>query len=153
MRVLITFVAFCCVGSGQPNRHIISERLARKLAIEALSTVVAMDGLNIKPWQYYWAPEFYTFQAWRPGIPDPQGVGVLETHYLAVNPWTGDVWDAMGCERITSPAFAKEQDAIWRRSKLPNDVRLAIRDKAPADCSVRAGPNIKDGPNQTPKSK
>jgi hypothetical protein len=64
------------------------------------------------------------------------GVVILQTYYFAVNPWTVDVWDAMGCERITSAGIGNEQQAIWKRSQLPADVWEAIRKKSPADCSA-----------------
>ena len=45
----------------------ISERTARKLVQEAL---VALgdnwSSAQVGPWTYYWAPEFYTYSAWRP---------------------------------------------------------------------------------------
>lgn len=115
----------------------ISEGAARRLVREAL-VALGENGpsVQIGPWKYYWAPEFYTFSAWRPGLAGSDGVGILQTYYFAVNPWTGDVWDAMGCKRITSPAIEKEQEAIWKRSQLPADVREAIRKKSPADCSA-----------------
>jgi hypothetical protein len=81
-------------------------------------------------WQYEWAPEFYTFQAWRPN----PGNGPLLTYYFAVNPWTGDVWDAIGCERITSPALEKEQESIFRRAHLSADRQKALSEKSPG-CS------------------
>jgi hypothetical protein len=91
---------------------------------------------QIGPWKFYWAPEFYTFSAWRPN-PDvgSDGVGILLTHYFAVNPWNGDVWEGIECMRITSPAIQKVQKSIWKRSRIPDQARDAIRDKSPADCS------------------
>lgn len=71
--------------------------------------------------------------------PEINGVSVLQTHYLAVNPWTGDVWDAMGCEMITSSALQKEQNFIWKRSGLPADAKLPLHDKSPASCSLIDG--------------
>ncbi len=121
----------------------ISERIARKLVQQAL-VALGEDGhrVHIGPWQYYWAPEFYTFQAWRPGN-DNGGVSVLQTYYFAVNPWTGDVWDAMGCTRITSLAIQNEQESISKRYRLPAEVQEAIRNKSPADCSANPGKGAK----------
>jgi len=90
---------------------------------------------HVEPWKYDWAPEFYTFQSWRPGPVQDDGVSVLQTRYFAVNPWTGDVWDAMGCNRITSPAIQKEQKLIWKRSRLADEVRETLRNRSPAACS------------------
>jgi hypothetical protein len=126
----LSFVSFARVPT-------ISEGIARQLVKEALVTLGASGpAVEIVHWPYDWAPEFYTFQAWRPGVESSNGVGVLQTYYFAVNPWTGDVWDAMACRRITSPTIEKEQEAIWKRSQLSVDVREAIRKKSPADCSA-----------------
>lgn len=110
----------------------ISEGTARKLVRQALSALGENpQSIEIDPWRYYWAPEFYTFEAWRYGL-----AGGLATHYFfAVNPWTGDVWDAMACKRITSPVIEREQEAIWKRSLLPTEAREALHEKSPA-CSA-----------------
>lgn len=109
----------------------IGERTALKLVQEALVTLGATGpSVQIRHWPYYWAPEFYTFQAWRPN----PGEGPLLTYYFAVNPWTGDVWDAIGCERITSPAIEREQESILKRLGLPRDAQEILQTKSPA-CS------------------
>ena len=58
-----------------------------------------------------------------------------------MNPWTGDVWDAMACKQITSPAIEKEQEAIWKRSELPSEGREPLHKKSPAcpDIELKAG--------------
>jgi len=119
---------------AQIGQHTINQREARKLVQGALVALGENARLvQIRPWPYYWAPGFYTFQAWLPG--PGEGDSVLRPFFFAVNPWSGDVWDAMGCVRITSPAIEKEQELIWRRSRLPNEVRETIRNKAPG-CST-----------------
>lgn len=119
--------------------RIISERAARRLAREAL---VAMGDdwsyAPIEPLKDYWAPEFYSFMAYLPG-PEVNGVSVLQTQYLAVNPWTGDVWDNTECRIITSPVIQNEQESIWRRSRLPADARPPLHDKSPASCALIQG--------------
>jgi hypothetical protein len=127
--------------SGGPARdRIISEGSARKLAQEAL-VVLGGDWLsaNIESYDDYWAPEFYAFMAYYPGPQSADGTGVLQTTYLAVNPWTGDVWDATECRTITSPTILKEQESIWSRSGLPADASVALHDKSPASCSLIEG--------------
>ena len=122
------------------HERTITERAARKLVQEAL---VAMGGgwssAKIEPWKFYWAPEFYTFSAFQSGVLDSDGRGVLQSHYFAVNPWTGDVWEGVGCERITSLAIQKDQESIWKRSRIPDEARKAIGDRSPADCSIILG--------------
>jgi hypothetical protein len=127
-------------SGGLTRDRIISEGTARKLAQDAL---VALGGdwpsANIELYDYYWAPEFYAFMAYYPGPESADGVGVLQTTYLAVNPWTGDVWDVTGCSLITSPAIAKEQESLWSRSGLPADAHEPLHDKSPASCSLIEG--------------
>jgi len=118
----------------------IDEAMALKLIDEALPAVGEVRAsVQIGPWRYYWAPEFYTFQAWRAG----EG-GVLLTYYFAVNPWTGDVWDAMACKRITTREVQKDQEAIWARSGIPSEAREALRERSPADCSNYVGRGDRD---------
>jgi len=82
--------------------------------------------VRIDPYRYDYAPEFYAFMArW----PNPDGHPLIG--YFAVNPWTGDVWDVMGCRRIVSPELEKEQDAIWARSPLRTEARSVLREKSP----------------------
>jgi hypothetical protein len=88
--------------------------------------------IQIGPWTYLWAPEFFTLSAWRPS----EGSGPLVTYYFAVNPWTGDVWDAMGCKRITSPEIQKRQSVIYKRYPLPTEVWESLRERSPAECSA-----------------
>ena len=131
----LVLLAWCGPLPAQLNRHTLTQRAARKLVQQALVALDANQHFRIEPWRYYWAPEFYTFQAWRPGPVDRDGLGVIQTYYFAVNPCTGDVWDAMACSRVTSRTIQQEQQLIWQRSHLPAEVRQTIRDKTPADCS------------------
>lgn len=117
------------ISSAHPPT--ISKGVARKLVREAvLALGESRASIQIGPWDYHLAPEFYTFSAWRHNLAD----GLLVTYYFAVNPWTGDVWDAMGCKRITSPAMEKAQESISKRSRLPAKGWEALRQKSPA-CS------------------
>jgi hypothetical protein len=134
------FAALLAIGLVVSARdRVISEKTARKLVREAL---VAMgddwSSAPFEPLKDYWAPEFYSFMAYLPG-PEINGVSVLQTQYLAVNPWTGDVWDDTECRIITSPVIQKEQEAIWSRSRLPADARLPLHDKSPASCALING--------------
>jgi hypothetical protein len=110
----------------------IDEQTARKLIEEALPALgESPTSMQIGPWRYYWAPEFYNFSVYRAGDKD-----VLLVYYLSVNPWTGDVWDGMACKRLTTPELQKEQDAIWERSGIPSEAREALSNRSPADCST-----------------
>jgi hypothetical protein len=51
---------------------------------------------------------------------------------FAVNPWTGDVWDAAGfCERLTSPSLEMRQQAIRERFEFAADEYADLRAKKP----------------------
>jgi hypothetical protein len=129
---LVFAISFTASALGRT----IGERTARKLAKEALVTMGEDErSAHLGPWEFPWAPEFYTFSAWWPGLDHGDGVSVLQTYYLAVNPWTGDVWDAIGCSRITSPAIQKEQKNLRNRSKLSAEVWEFIHGRTPAGCS------------------
>jgi hypothetical protein len=132
---LIFLLAFSFTSWAQSRT--ISAATARKLVREALPAFGENESsVRIAPWKYKWAPEFYTFQAWgRPNRVATEGVGVLQTYYFAVNPWTGDVWDAIACSRITSPTLKKEQELILlKRSYLSLEKREALSNKSPG-CS------------------
>jgi hypothetical protein len=120
------------IGMVSPaNGRTISRDAANKLVREAL-VALHEDGPSVKivRFRYDYAPEFYSFTAmW----PNPDGDPLIG--YFAVNPWTGDVWDVMGCRRITSPAIEKEQESIWKRSRLAPGAKETLREKSPA-CSA-----------------
>ncbi len=110
---------------------IISKATAAELVRDALASLSEGGGdtkIAVGPWPYYWAPDFITLYA---EVPHP-AEGTIEMRYFAVNPWTGDVWDAMACTRITSPTIERKQDKIWRSSKLPDEARHVLQARAPA---------------------
>jgi hypothetical protein len=105
----------------------INEATARELSLDALaSRGVQGPDVGIEPWPYYWAPDFFTFQAEKA---HPDG---LQTWYFAVNPWTGDVWDAISCTRITSATIKSKQEAILKSAKLPDEARQFLQARTPA---------------------
>src|SRR6266700_3876670 len=114
-RMQLLLCAMILVGLARVTpamERMIQEQNARKLVENTLPALGEDPKLmDIRPWRYYWAPEFYSFEAYRGG-----SKGVLIIYYISVNPWTGDVWDATACKRITTPAVKKEQDLIWQES-------------------------------------
>lgn len=107
----------------------INEATARELVRDALASRGERGtDIGIGPWLYYWAPDFFTLEAWRPS----PTVGTMQTWHFAVNPWTGDVWDAIACTRITSTTIKRKQEEIWKSSKLPDEARQALQARAPA---------------------
>lgn len=115
----------------------ISHNQAQELVRDALVTLnLNGPSVRIERNRYDYAPEFYVFMAW---WPNPHGSPVLG--YYAVNPWTGDVWDVMGCKRISSPAIQAEQRSILKRSNLSPEAEGTVRALTPG-CSP-AQPNTK----------
>jgi hypothetical protein len=75
-------------------------------------------------------PEFIHLDAeW----PNPSGSPHIGN--FAVNPWTGDAFDADGCKRLSTPLIRKMQKAIRKRSALSAKEYGALRAKKPG-CSV-----------------
>jgi hypothetical protein len=136
-RALCLVVAIGANALCFAQRPAISENAARKLVQDAL---VALDAtkpwVEIMPLKYKWAPEFYTFQTWRPNA----GEGPLLTYSFGVNPWTGDVWDLIACKRITSPTLKKEQESISKRSHLSAEKRRVLSEKSPGCSEVELNP-------------
>ncbi len=111
---------------------VITKATASELVRDALASLGEDGGggkTAIGDWPFYWAPDFITLQA---EVLHSSSVGPLEMRYFAVNPWTGDVWDPFGCTRITSPAIKRKQDEIWKSSKLPDEARHVLQERAPA---------------------
>ena len=60
---------------------------------------------------------------------DPDGSGNLG--HFAVDRKTGDLWDAVICERITSPSLLKLQQAVRERLHLTEEECSKIRTPGP----------------------
>ena len=119
--------------------HTISRSAARKLVREALIARRQYDPLvRIDPFRYDYAPEFTSFMAW---WPNPDGDPLIG--YFAVNPWTGDVWDVIGCERITSPTLQKAQESIWKQSHLLPEAKGTLHEKSPACSAIERNVKLK----------
>ena len=128
--LLILMISVCSSGIERT----IDEQTARKLVDEALPAIGETHGsVDVGPWRYYWAPEFYNFTISHPGK------GVLITHYLSVNSWTGDVWDGMACKKLVTPELTKEQEVIWERSGIPSEARSTLSARSPAGCAAHMG--------------
>jgi len=114
----------------------VSEKTARGLVRRAIMALGArIPEANLMPLTTYWSPDFYSYQAY---LPQPDDKPVL-TFYFAVNPWNGEVWDAKNCKRITSPSLEEEQKTIWKRSALPEEARVPLHSRMPAECIAIVG--------------
>ena len=127
MTILLTIgIAFGSVANGRA----IGPATARRLVRQALIAVnQEAPSVRVEPLRYDYAPEFYAFAATWPNSDGDPLIG-----YFAVNPWTGDVWDINACKRISSPALRREQEAIWKHSKLMPEAEKVLHERSPA-CS------------------
>ncbi len=96
------------VGIGQTTNSRIEATEASKLVYEGIKKHNA--GASIHAISNPYDQDFLYFQAtW----PNPVGSPVIGN--FAVNPWTGDVWNAAGCERLTSRSLKSAQEGIRKR--------------------------------------
>ena len=119
MRALVLMSPLLVVLAGfarpEPQQHIIGIGLARRILTAALesSGITKRAGFDL---EYYDGkdPRFYFFAAeWdTPKSSAAGGVG----HY-AVNRVTGDVWEVMGCDRVTSRRAEKLRARILKWTK------------------------------------
>jgi hypothetical protein len=122
--LLLCIGAYPVAGSEQDQRL---PRIGATAAMALASEVANAHGpVTLTENQRAFDPDFYYFAAtW----PNPTGSPVAG-HY-AVNPWTGDVWDADGCKRLESPSLKKLQDVVRRKSGLGRSVYSKLRAKRP----------------------
>lgn len=98
-------------GCGQPNERSVSRSEASKLVYEGIKK--HNTGATIHAMADRYDQVFMYFQAiW----PNPVGSPVIGN--FAVNPFTGDVWNTGGCERVSSPSLRKDQQGIRKRFRL-----------------------------------
>src|SRR5579871_704398 len=133
---LVILIGFSIdILSGQRT---IGIRTAEKMVREALITLnLNGPSVRIEPFRYDYAPEFYAFMAW---WPNPNGNPLIG--YYAVNPWTGDVWDIIGCRSIASVVINKQRELIWKKSKLIAEAEETLHQKSPACSDSASGSKI-----------
>jgi hypothetical protein len=97
---------------------------AQALAQEAMKVYYPGASLEYMP---LFDDGFYEFAALSDNLVASPNVG-----RFAVNPWTGDVWDAAGfCERLTAPSLEIHQQAIRERFKFATEEYADLRKKKP----------------------
>jgi hypothetical protein len=122
--IFLTMVSSLNDSKAQTEKQKISLDEARKLAYEAVKTHNPDADLINSPRSF--DPEFYFFAAtW----PNPVGSPIIG--YFAVNPRTGDVWDARSCELFTSPSLDKLQENIRKRLGIKRQDYLKLKTKKP----------------------
>ena len=112
---------------SQVKRRDISLAEANSLIYAFLNSSGCTDrscGLDEYTNSYF--PQFYFFEAtWD----NPNGSPIIG-HY-AVDPRTGDVWDAIVCGRLTSPALIKLQKAVRKQIALTEEKYRRARRPGP----------------------
>jgi hypothetical protein len=134
LSVFVLLIGGCAGAAGAgSDRPKISLKTARQLVYEGLrvyspgSDFTRVDVSRIRD---NYDREFFYFEAtW----PNPTGSPHLGS--FAVNPWTGDVWNAAGCERLTSASLARLQDGIRKRFGFKEKEYSALRARKPL-CGV-----------------
>jgi hypothetical protein len=126
--LMLSMIIFSNAAENTPRQKIV-ESEARSLAFEGLKTYTKRDSVEdifLTRIQDKYDPDFYYFDAnWL----NPSGSPHLA--YIAVNPWTGDVWNAAICKRLESPYLGKMQEAIRKRFRLNKDSDAVFRSKEP----------------------
>lgn len=61
--------------------------------------------------------------------PNPVGSPVIGN--FAVNPWTGDVWDVGGCDRVSLPSIRRQQEGIRKRFQITKKEYARLQAKKP----------------------
>lgn len=131
LRLISVALMLSVSGAPTSEERTITPSTAERLVHEAL-VALKQDGpkVHVERIHYDYAPQFFAFEADR--HPTPAGtVGAADILYLAVNPWTGDVWDYVTCQRITSPAIRKAQAAIRKKLNLSPEAQRRLSAKAP----------------------
>lgn len=125
LTVVLAISSVCVADSDS-----ISQETARNLVRNALVAAgQSPKAFHIETIRNPDAPDFYAFQAaWY----NPKGPALIL--YFALNPETGDVWDAVMCRRITSSAIRKEQELIRGRLKISAQAWKSLTAKSPG-CS------------------
>jgi hypothetical protein len=136
MVILSTLVICAMTVAGGQQAPIIAPKIthdrAQELAQEALVALHATRKRDIEIWQNPSAPEFYSFAATRHTTAP---IGPADITYLAVNPWTGDIWNWVTCERITSRSIRKRQRQIAQGLNLSDEALHELHGKSPSECS------------------
>jgi hypothetical protein len=116
---------------------IITVDAARKIAYEALKVYCPeCDNTHVKIFrlQNKYDRDFIyfdaNFDARSPKINTSPHLG-----YFAVNPWTGDVWNAASCVRLTSPSITKIQEEIRTRFKITKESYSDLQKRKPI-CNI-----------------
>jgi hypothetical protein len=111
------------------NQQKISVKQAEELVFESLS--VFAPGIDLKTVVLMkltdrYDPDFLYFDA---SAKNP--IGSPHVGYFAVNPWTGDVWNAAGCTRLTSSEIKRIQREIRKQLGVNDKEYQHLMDKKP----------------------
>ncbi len=126
----VLFLSFCAATGSDGNRSL-TEGEARELATMALPRFArAFPKLRLDAYEGYpGRPGFYWFEA-TAAVPD--NASPVLGHF-AVNQTTGDVWDSVSCERLTSPDLTKLQRRMRKRIHLSDRDLSRLSKLAPCE--------------------
>ncbi len=123
---LLVITVCACTASAQSDLQKISTDEVRKLVYEAIRTHDPHHQIDVSRVENRYDPVFVYFEVtW----PNPSGSPHLGN--FAVNPWTGDVFNADGCELQASPSLKKLQASIRKQLQLKEKEYLRLRAKRP----------------------
>lgn len=121
---MLTAIVICRISSAQASQARIDVEEARKLVYETVKT--QNPGASIIESPRAFDPDFYFFAAtW----PNPTGSPIIG--YFAVNPSTGDVWNAASCRQLHSKSLTLLQRAIRRRFHFDAEQYATLTRKKP----------------------
>ena len=123
---LLALLMSSSTASAKRERPQISTEEARTLVYEALKAHNPHHVVDVSRVENPYDPVYVYFEAtW----PNPAGSPHLGN--FAVNPYSGDVYNADGCEGITSTSLKRIQESIRRRSPLTSEQYRKARRKRP----------------------
>ena len=115
-------------GQPLPQRHL-TQQDASVLVYKSLEETTSWTRLprfGLDPYTDPYFPDFFFFEV---SYDNPVGSVVLG-HY-AVNPITGDVWEAIGCKRLRAKSVRPLQAQFRARSGLSKELLAKQRGRAP----------------------
>ena len=111
--VLLTVAVWLGTASAESGRQKVGVQEARKLVYEAVRVHDPRHKVDVSRVNNPYDPEYIYFEAtW------PNPVGSPHLGNFAVNPWTGDVYNADSCKLLTSPSLRKRQENIRKRLQI-----------------------------------
>jgi hypothetical protein len=124
--LLLLMAVWPIFASENSDHQKIKLEEARELVYEAIKAHNPRESIDVSRVDNRYDQVFYYFEAtW------PNPIGSPHLGNYAVNPWTGDVYNTDGCQRLTSPSLKERQETIRKQSGLNNKDYSKFRAKKP----------------------